>query len=313
MPGAHRRPRVDAENMETGWMSLLWVDSDLSSQEERVDIEKPLLLNEAGAASEKSVEAALKLASAVAQAETDRETNLNARGAAVASVAALVVSVFAAVAKSVFATRTDWTGWTRDSAEALFIGALVVVAGAMAMAVIGVLRPTRGGKTKNTVGEAVVNVWRQDRGEVTLATAGEKSIGLFWLDRLLLALPAWHYRNRRKVRWLRRAWMFLMLGIILIGVAAVIVLVELRVAQPGEAAAPAQPEITWVEVAGIIAGTLILGWLALVFDLIGAVRPEAEMDRARADSEAKNILEALGMGAAEKPADLESTVRRADS
>src|SRR5215468_9418917 len=108
---------------------------------------------------QKSVNAALDLAESVAKAETDRETTLNARGAAVAAVAGLVIPIATALANPLFRTEDKhWAGFPRNLAEYFFLAALVCVASAMAMAVVGVLRPGRGGRTKNTVGEAVVNV-----------------------------------------------------------------------------------------------------------------------------------------------------------
>jgi hypothetical protein len=130
----------------------------------------------------------------------------------------------------------------------------------MVMAVVGVLRPGRGGQTKNAVSEAVVNVWLLEKGYIALAEATDKKIAVFQLDHLLRAIPTWHYRNRSKARWLRRAWMFLMLGVLLIGSVAVIFLTGLST------------ETIWVETAAAIAGSLIVIWLLLRFDLVGAGR-----------------------------------------
>src|SRR5262249_47778949 len=130
----------------------------------------------------------------------------------------------------------------------------------MARAVVGVLRPGRGGQTKNTVGEAVVNVWRWNGGDIALAEASDRKIAVFRLDRLLRAIPTWHYRNRSKARWLRRAWMFLMIGVILIGSAGVIFLTELS------------DETIWEETVAVIVGSLIVIWLLIGFDLVFAGR-----------------------------------------
>src|SRR5262249_20008804 len=69
-----------------------------------------------------------------------------------------------------------------------------------------------------------------------------------------------HYRNRLKARWLRRAWMFLMIGIILIGSAGVIFLTELS------------DETIWEEAVAVIVGSLIVIWLLIRFDLVFAGR-----------------------------------------
>jgi hypothetical protein len=282
---------------------VLWVDDDLAEEEYRaakVERRRVLLLEQANVAAPENrdnVKAALELAKAIAKAETERETNLNTRGAAVAVVAGLIVSIATAVAKSVFATRTDWTGLTRDATEYLFLATLVFVASAMVMAVVGVLRPARGGRTKNAVAEAVVNVWRQQDGDVALAAGTAWRIEVFWLDRLLRAIPTWHYRNRSKARWLRRAWMFLMLGIILIGSSGVFLLAELRLPAGEEESSTVESEIAWVEILGVIALAFVVVWLLLVFDLVGARRRpfgRAEQEeREDAEEEARKIVRLL--------------------
>jgi hypothetical protein len=234
-----------------------------------------------------NVKAGLELAESVAKAETDRETNLNARGAAVAIVAGLILPIATALARPVFATPSnDWAGASRKAAEYLFLAALVFVASALVMAVVGVLRPTRGGQRKYAVGETVVNVWRQERGHIALATAAEIQIAALRLDRLLRTIPPWHYRNRSKAQWLRRAWMFLMLGIILIGSAAVIFLAKLS------------EEMTWEEPVVVIMVTLIVIWLLLRFDLVragsgGWRQGKQERERKDADEDAAGIVSLL--------------------
>jgi hypothetical protein len=197
--------------MALGLRQVLWGDGDLAEDEalaREVEAGREKLLleipNVVAPGNRDNVKAALELAEAVAKAETDRETNLNTRGGTVAAVAGVIVPVATAVAKTVFATPSNWTGFTRNVMEWFFLAALVFVASAMVMAVVGVLRPTRGGRTKNAVGEAVVNVWRQERGDIALAAGAARQIEVFRLDRLLRAIPSWHYRNRSKARWLRR-------------------------------------------------------------------------------------------------------------
>lgn len=257
---------------------MLWGDGDLAEDEadaRKVEGGRKLLLECPTVVADgkrANVEAALELAEAVAKTETERETNLNTRGAAVATVAGIILPVAAAVAKPVFATPSTWTGFTRDLMEWLFLAALVFVASEMVMAVVSVLRPRRGGRTKNAVGAAVVNVWCQPRGDIALAAAADTQIQVFRLDRLLRAMPTWHYRNRSKARWLRRAWMVLMLGILLIGSAGVFILARLRLPAEGKQAEAVQSEIGGREVVVVIALTLIAVWLLLRFDLVVARR-----------------------------------------
>lgn len=278
----------------------LWGDGDLADAEshasgraERKDLLHRQRADLMGDKDQKNVTAALELAESVAKAETERETNLNTRGATVAAVAGIIIPIATALANPLFTTEDkNWAGFPRNLAEYFFLAALVCVASAMAMAVVGVLRPGRGGRTKNTVGEAVVNVWRSDDGDIALAEASDRKIAVFRLDRLLRAIPTWHYRNRLKARWLRRAWMFLMIGIILIGSAGVIFLTELS------------DETIWEEAVAVIVGSLIVIWLLIRFDLVFAGRrnqaeDEAEDRRRRwartqAAKEAKKTVDLLG-------------------
>jgi hypothetical protein len=291
----------------------LWVDDDLSKARDRaseVERDRTLLLKQytvVARDNHPNVKAALELANAIAAAEADRETNLNTRAAAVASVAALIVSISAAVAKAVFATQSSWTETTRDVTAVLFLATLVFVASAMVMAVVGVLRPKRGQRTKNAIGEAFVNVCGQmgdkDKkgGDEALAAGVHKRIEVFWLDRLLRAIPEWHYRNRSKARWLRRAWMFLMLGTLLIGSASVTVLAKLRLPADDEKVKAVQPPLTLWTTIGVIALVLVVVWLLLKFDLVGAGRRpwgcsakvEEEKERKHADEEAALIVDLL--------------------
>lgn len=220
------------------------------------------------------VKPALGLAESVANAETERENNLNGRAAAVATIAAIIVPVATALANPLFMTADrHWAGFPRNLAEYLFIGALVCVTSAMVMAVVCVLRPGRGGQTKNALGEAVVNDWLEE-GYSILVDATDENIAIFRLDHLLRAIPAWHYRNRSKARWLRRAWMFLMLGIVLIGSVGAIFLTELS------------QETIWGETVGAIAGSLIVIWLLIRFDIVRAGR---KREAKKLEDQAKKI------------------------
>jgi hypothetical protein len=220
------------------------------------------------------------------------------------AVAGIIVPIATALANPLFTTQDrHWFGFPRNLAEYLFIGALVCVVSAMVMAVVGVLRPGRGGQTKNSVGEAVVNVWRQKGGYIALAKATDKEIAIFRLDHLLRAIPTWHYRNRSKARWLRRAWMFLMLGIVLIGSVGVIFITELS------------QETIWEETASAVAVSLIVIWLLLRFDLVRAGRPhkQASNEEARrwAEFEAGKIQDDWAGTDAAKEA--EDNLERLDS
>jgi len=249
----------------------LWRDNDLADAEVHswrcAERDGSLLVyfNEKAGGDTVDVRPALGLADSVAKAEAERETNLNNRGAAVAAVAGIIVPIATALANPLFTTKDQhWAGFPRNLAEYLFLGALVCVVSAMVMAVVGVLRPGRGGQTKNAVSEAVVSVWRREEGYKALAEATDKKIAIFQLDHLLRAIPTWHYRNRSKARWLRRSWMILMLGIILIGSVGVIFLTELS------------QETIWEETAGAIVASLILIWLLLRFDVVHAGRPHEQ-------------------------------------
>lgn len=255
----------------------LWRDNDLADAEVhawwRAERDKPLrkFFGQTTDGNHNDVKPALGLAESVAAAETERENNLNARGAAVAAVAGIIVPIATALANPLSTTQDKhWVGFPRNLAEYLFIGALVCVVSAMVMAVVGVLRPGRGGQTKNAVGEALVNVWRQKGGYIALANATDKEIAIFQLDHLLRAIPTWHYRNRSKARWLRRAWMFLMLGIVLIGSVGVIFITELS------------QETIWEETASAVGVSLIVIWVLLRFDLVRAGRPHKQANNEEA-------------------------------
>jgi len=128
-----------------------------------------------------------------------------------------------------------------------------------------------------------VNVWCGKSGDTALAGATETKIAVFRLDHLLRAIPPWHYRNRLKARWLRRAWMFLMLGIILTGSVGVIYLNKVSI-------------ITWEETVIVLAVTLIMIWVLISADFVfsgrGGLRGRAKQkeEREKATSEAAGII-----------------------
>jgi FtsH-binding integral membrane protein len=219
----------------------------------------------------------------VAKAEQDRETNLNTRGAAVATVAGLIVPVSSAVAKPVFDVA-DWSDWTKIAAVSLFLAALFVVTAAMVIAVVAVLRPKRGPRTKNFLGETLVNLWRNQYA-ASFVRADKDRLNLLAVDRSMRTLPEWHFRNRGKARWLRRAWMLLTIGIVLTALVALLVLARvLGVTAVPKAGGPAE-DLTWGWLVVMIAGTAVLTWIALHFDWLGAGRSEQDASQAERDNE----------------------------
>lgn len=214
----------------------------------------------------------------VAKAEQERETNLNTRAAAVATVAGLIVTVSTAVAKSVFEI-TEWTDWTKIAAVALFLAALFAVATAMVIAVVAVLRPKRGPRTKNFLGETLVDLWLGEYA-ANLVRADKDRLNLLSLDRSMRTLPEWHFRNRGKARWLRRSWMFLTAGIVLIAVAAVLALARILGITTPEGGGPAE-DLTWGWIGVMIGGIGIIAWMAIRFDWLGAARSVQEDESVR--------------------------------
>jgi len=258
------------------WISKLFDDSDLTRDESRAgdyagkpdDIPLPDLSAKSLSGDSRydlCRESALELWESVAKGETERETSLNTRGAAVAAVAGIIAPIATALAAQLFTTKdpstsgAHWAGFPRNGAEYLFIGALVCIVSAMAMAVAGVLRPGRGGQTKSFVGEAVAEIWLKEK-QAEKPKATPRNIAIFRLDHYQRAIPAWHYRNRSKARWLRRAWMFLMIGIILIGIVGVIFVTELS------------PEVRWFESVPAIAISLLVVCGMLRWNLVLAKR-----------------------------------------
>ena len=211
-----------------------------------------------------SIERALKLADQVGQAELDRETNLNTRGAAVATVAGLIVTFSGAVAKSVFAPNPVWTDWTKVATLVLFVAAVFAVTASMCMSVLVVLRPKRGATTKNFLGDTLTGLWIHGHDELLNADADR--VNLLSLDRAMRTVPEWHIRNRSKSRWLRRAWLFLLFGVILISLAAIVLLLHLLdIPAPGGPDGPANDIEEW-RIAAFLALLPMLSWAAIRSD-----------------------------------------------
>src|SRR5215831_9793301 len=96
----------------------LWRDNDLADAEVHAwwcaERDKPLreFLGRTDDGNHNDVAAALELVESVAAAETERENNLNARGAAVAAVAGIIVPIATALANPLFTTRDKhWAGF----------------------------------------------------------------------------------------------------------------------------------------------------------------------------------------------------------
>lgn len=265
----------------------LWVDRELKSKLTDARAHDEQIFGRTDLKPE-SITRTLELAEQVSQQEQDRETNLNTRGAAVATVAGLVVTVSGAVTKSLFTQRPEWTDWTKIVTLGLFVAALFLVASSMFMAVVWVLRPGRGARTRNYLGETLMGLWVHEREG--LLKANKDRTDLLCLDRALRTVPEWHIRNRQKARWLRRSWMFLLGGVLLIALAAVFLLVHLLGIQ-GSAGpeGPATKIPTWWELGLFVLLLACLAWGALKsdFPLFAARREEQPADDAAERSKTK--------------------------
>jgi hypothetical protein len=272
----------------------LWVDYDLKSAERRArDLARravdraDLRAYDCEGLKTDDVARTVAFVGEVAKADQEREINLNTRGAAVATVAGLIVTVSSAVAKSVFGIAY-WSDWTKIAAVALFLAALFAVATAMVIAVAAVLRPKRGPRTKNFLGETLVDLWLGEHA-ANLVRADKDRLNLLALDRSMRTLPEWHFRNRGKARWLRRSWMFLTAGIMLSAIAAVLVLARLlRVTAP-EGGGPAT-DLTWGWIGVMMGGITVIAWMAIRFDWLGAGRGvQDEIESEKYTQELKSI------------------------
>jgi hypothetical protein len=249
--------------MDTAKLEFLRIDRDLRERQRAAVKRDHRLFDKSG--NPNSVQRALELTEQVGRAEQERETNLNARGTAVATVAGVIATVSGAVVKSVFApNESDWTDWTKIATLALFAAGLFAVAASMSMAVVAVLRPKRGATTKNFLGDTLTDLWI--RGHDELLNADKDRVNLLCLDRAMRTVPQWHIRNRSKSRWLRRAWLFLLAGVVLMAVAAVFILVHLLgIPADGGKQGPATKIDEW-EIVAFLAGLAAVAWLAVRTD-----------------------------------------------
>jgi hypothetical protein len=215
------------------------------------------------------------------KAEQDRETNLNARGATVAAVAGIAVAISSAVAKSV-AQTPRWTDLWKILSLALFVAALFWVASAMMMAVMGVLRPTRGSGTKNFLGETLISLAREDHGK-SVVLANKDRLNLIFLECCMRTLPAWHYRNRRKARWLRRAWVLLAAGTAALAIAAILVLARVIKVIDADPDGPAT-RIEWWHIVAFVSLVAVGTWIAVAKDFLLAARREGARTEPKTDS-----------------------------
>jgi hypothetical protein len=252
----------------------LWVDYDLRSAQDRAEetgktfkFRSENFANLDGG----NLERAAAFVADIARSEQERETNLNSRGATVATVAGLLVSVSGAVAKSVFGLE-DWSDWTKIAGVALFLLSLIAVATSMAASVYFVLRPSRGARTKNFMGETVANLWLGRRANAVIG-ADRHALDLLVIQSSMRTLPGWHFRNRAKARWLRRSWMLLALGMVSIAISAIFVLARVLQLTPPDANGPAD-RLNWGWLLVMVAASAALVWAAIRFDWLQAARGE---------------------------------------
>jgi ABC-type branched-subunit amino acid transport system permease subunit len=100
--------------------------------------------------------------------------------------------------------------------------------------------------------DTLVGIWRL-RNRSTLSVE-ETDLNELLGDRLLQTIALWSLRNREKARWLRRAWLFLALGVLLISVAGLLVV------------AATLKDYSDLDIFGIVAVGLILVWTVLRVD-----------------------------------------------
>ena len=230
---------------------LFWVDGDLKEAETAV--EDAIAQREFSPAAAPALDTVVELLRDVAKTEFDRESNLNTRAAAVGAVAGLIVAASSAVGKSVF-DQKELVGAEKDVAIGLMVIGLVAVVASMVMVVVVVLRPKQAKTRQTFLTDAIVDVWREPNGSSTILGARKVALSQLVVDRLLRTIALWSVRNRQKSRWLGRAWVFLALGILLIGAAGVLV-------------ATAVLNYWIVTTIGMVAGGLLLVWgvLKLLF------------------------------------------------
>jgi hypothetical protein len=241
---------------------FLWVDSDLKLD----DLTGRLTRNafrdtkDLGDLEPGDLESVVAVLRDVARTEFDREMNLNTRAAAVAAVAGVIATASGAVGKVIFETTGSSEPGT--ATVELFLVGLVAVLAAMLMAVMGVLRPRKAPTRRMFFTDTLVGIWRL-RSSSTLAVA-KKDLDLLMGDRLLQTIALWSGRNREKARWLRRAWLFLAGGVLLISTAGLLVL------------SATLDDYSELEVFAIVALGLFAVWIVLRLDAFLADRGGAE-------------------------------------
>lgn len=240
------------------------------------------------AAASGSVDELVHLAERVLQAENDRETSLNGRGATLAAVAGIIVSLSGFVADLLIipsstaqATAGEASGTlTRGEtyvAVCMFVAALALLIVAIAISVLGVLRPGRGRTTRAFLGDAIVRMLVADP-ELSLVRAPPTRLKFVYVDRVLRSLPQWHFRNRRKARRLRRAYVILGLGIALIAATASLA-VSRRADVPYWAVGPA------------FGAALLFAWLIIPTKFVSGTRDEEPLPPA--DDLARPTVQAI--------------------
>jgi hypothetical protein len=264
---------------------LLWVDSDLKEGEEAVDAANEQLFAVTEAPGD--LQTVVELLRDVAKTEFDREMNLNTRAAAVAAVAGLIVTASGAVGKTVFET-TELSGTDRDVAVALIVVGLVALVAAMFMVVMVVLRPKQAKTRQTFLTDALVGVWTTG-GPSIIVSAQKDRLNEVAADRLLRTIALWSVRNRQKARWLRRAWVFLALGIFLIGIAGLLVV-------------SAVLDYSFAKTFAMVALGLAVVWLVLIVDPFQTGRRASEQEEKRRREELETIASRLARQPRQTPA-----------
>jgi hypothetical protein len=277
----------------------LWVDSDLKEDEAAVDaaIERAV---DAAIEDERAVDAAIgepfsatkdppalqpvvELLRDVARTEFDRETNLNTRAAAVAAVAGLIVTASGAVGKAVFdATEETLTAAEKEVSVWLMVIGLVALVAAMVMVVMAVLRPKQAKTRQTFLTDALVDLWARGHSSL-IVSAQQDGLNEVVVGRLLRTTALWSVRNRQKARWLGRAWVFLSVGILLIGVVGLIVV-------------SAELDYSLPYISAMVAAGFALVWL-VIKGLYHADRRERNKERDRREDEVKRNARRLFAGA----------------
>jgi hypothetical protein len=256
----------------------LWPDWDLRDSElkagKKLDAGRHLEAQEPSVAASRSVDELVCLAERVLQAENDRETSLNGRGATLAAVAGIIVSLSGFVADLLIgptsnaeATGGDATGTLTSSetdvAVCMFVAALALLIVAIAISVLGVLRPGRAKTTRAFLGDAIVRMLVADV-RLSLVEAHPTRLKFLYVDRVLRSLPQWHFRNRRKARWLRRAYVILGLGIALIAAAA-------------SFAVSRRADVSYWTVVPACGAALLFAWLIIPTKFVSGTRDEEDL------------------------------------